>query len=169
MQLPRWLPSLALCASCATVTSSADLTGPPAPPSTAPGAVRVAFTRDPSGAEELGIVEAHGRRPGATLDALVEELRSRVATVGGDVARVDAFATTYENVTEAYTYDCGTTRTTSEPRTVSRSGPDGRMTTQTEMTTVTKHEPKTCTGYRQVEVAVLTLTGRAFRTKGPNP
>jgi hypothetical protein len=195
MRLPAWLPAAALCAACTTVSSSAYVPAPtgatPAAPSAGPpvaaAAVAVRFTRDPAGAEELGVVEAHGAvgygsgrdvsrgktvsspRSGASLQAIVDELKKRVASVGGDVARVDAIATRYEMVRESYTYDCGTTTTTSEPRTVTRTGPDGRMTTQTEMQTVTKHDPRTCTGWRDVEAGVLTLTGRAFRSKGAQP
>lgn len=181
MRLVAWAPALALCAGCTVVSSSAYAPGPRAAPSAGPVAVR--FTADPPGAVEIGVVEAHGRRPQATLEALVDELRKRVAEVGGDVARVDGFATRYENVTETYTYDCGETTTTTEPRTVTKTDCSGSgtatagqstfggctTTTETTMETVTKHEPKTCTGTQQVEAAVLTLTGRAFRTGGTKP
>jgi hypothetical protein len=133
------------------------------PPTRGPVAVRL--TQEPIDAEELGIVEAHGRRPAATLQQVLAELTGRVAALGGDIARVDAFATRYEMLSENYTYDCGTTETRQEPRTVTRSGPNGTMTTATEYVTVTQHEPKTCNGVRQVEAGTLTIRGRAFRAR----
>jgi hypothetical protein len=166
----------------------------PAPAPIAARVVAVRFTSDPPGAEEIAVVEAHATRSGATLkadpqdhagiggfdakkgnrssgslQAIVDALRARTAEVGGDAVRVDRFATTYDVVREAYRYDCSETRTTTEPRTVSRMGTGGRMETRTEMQTVTKREHKTCNGYRDVEVPVLTLVGRAFRTKGASP
>lgn len=149
---------------CSAVQSSALPTGPRLAPSTAPVAVFV--TRDPPDADEIAIVEAHGRRPVATLEALLGELRSRVAGLGGDRARIDGFATRYEMVTESYTYDCGTTEMRTETRTVSRPGPNGTSTMSTETVSVPRHVSKTCTGTRTVEAAVLTLTGRAFRARG---
>jgi len=125
----------------------------------------VRFTQEPTDAEELGIVEAHGSRPAATLEQVVAELRARVAALGGNLARVDEFATRYEMVSENYTYDCGTTETRQEPRTSVQPGPNGTTTTVTEYVSVTHHEPKTCTGVRQVEAATLTLRGRAFRAQ----
>lgn len=127
------------------------------------------FTTDPPGAEQLGIVEAHGRRPAATLEELLAQLTDRVAAMGGDVARIDSFPTRYEMVSESYTYDCGTTRTRQEPQSVTTVDANGRPTTTTQWVTVTEHVAQTCTGFRQVEAATLTVQGRAFRTRKGNP
>jgi hypothetical protein len=131
--------------------------------------VRVAFVADPPGAEALGVVEANGRRPEVTLEALVAELRARAASIGADLVRVDRFATRHDLVTEQYSYDCSTTTTTHETRTVTRTGADGRLETHTETVPVTTREPKTCQGWHDVEVPTLTLTGRAYRSKGALP
>lgn len=138
-------------------------TGAPAPPN--PGPVAVLFTTDPSGAEQVGIVEAHGSRPGAKLEQVLAELTAQVAALGGDVARVDMFPTRYEMVSESYTYECGTTQTRQEPRTVTSVDANGTPTTTTDFVTVTEYVSQTCTGFRRVEAATLTVQGRAFRTK----
>jgi hypothetical protein len=151
------------CAVGATVRSSALATGPRRPAAAAP--VAVYLTRDPPAGVELGVVEAHGRRPAATLPALLAEFRERVASMGGDRARLDGFATRYELVTETYTYDCGTTEMRTETRTVFRPGPGGTSTSSTETVTIPHHVSRSCTGTRTVEVATLTLTGRAFRAR----
>jgi len=160
----RILPSLLLSAACvhAAARSSAVATGAPLPSSDRP--VSVLLTHDPDDATEIGIVEADGRRPVATLDSLLAEIRSRAASLGGDVARIDRFATRYEMVTETYQYDCSTTETRMEPRTVVQTHADGTTTTFTEWIPVPQLVSRTCTGTRQVEVGTLTLTGRAFRT-----
>ena len=158
---------LALTCGCTTVGSSALPTRSAMAPATEPVAVRL--NSDPANAEELGIVEAHGRRPAASLQQLLTEVTSRAASLGGDVVRIDAFATRYETVTEPYTYDCGTTETHTESRTVTRTGPTGSMTTTTESVPVTRHVQKTCNGVRQVEAATLTLRGRAFRARKDLP
>jgi hypothetical protein len=156
----------ALACACKTTHSSAFATHPE-PSSAAP--VSVLASRDPPGAEELGIVEAHGNRPEATLLEIVAALGARVASLGGDIARVDTFRTSYEMVSQHYTYDCGTTETRTESRSVTRTGSDGRLTVSTESVPVPHHVPKTCTGGREVEAAVLTLTGRAFRSAKRQP
>ena len=51
-----------------------------APPITGPVAVR--FITDPPGAEQLGIVEAHGRRPAARLEEVLAQLMDQVAALG---------------------------------------------------------------------------------------
>ena len=153
---------LLLGAGCAQVQSSAFVTGRPLPPSTGP--VEVSATRDPPGAEVLGVVEVHGRPPTATLESLVTEFCRGVASVGGDYGRIDSFATRHEMVTERYDYECGTTETEYQTQTVSGMGPDGSPTFTTQTVPVTKYVSKTCTGERQVEVATQTLVGRAFRT-----
>jgi hypothetical protein len=130
------LPLVALagahCAGCTGVGSSAYATGPKLEASTGP--VLLTATRDPMGAQPLGVVEAHGDMRRATLFAVSEEFRARVASLGGDAGRVDSIATRYETHRETYTYSCGT--------------PTALMT---------------CTGSRQVEVPTLTLAGRAFK------
>ncbi len=162
------IAAVGLCSACVTPGSSAWTPGPPRSPAAAPA--RVVFVADPPGAEQVGIVEAHGPRPGVTLEALVAELGARGASVGADVVRVDRFATRYELVPETYTDVCGTeTYTDTEVRTVSRTDPDGSVHVDTETVTVTKERPKECTGTREVEAAVLSLVGRAFRTRGGPP
>lgn len=149
-----------LATGCTTVGSSAYTTGPRLAPSASP--VRVSATRDPAAGAELGAVEAHGHPP-ATLAALVEEFRGRVASLGGNYGRIDGFATRYEEVQEEYSYDCGTTETRYETRTDFRPGADGTSTIITETVPVTEYVPKTCHDTRWVEVATFTLTGRAFQ------
>jgi hypothetical protein len=80
------------------------------------------------------MVEAHGDMRRATLVAVSEEFRARVASLGGDAGRVDTIATRYETHVETYTYSCGSPKA-----------------------------PMTCTGTRAVEVPTLTLAGRAFK------
>ncbi len=161
------LPALWLCAGCATASSSAWTPGPPPPPAPAPA--RVVFLAEPTGADPTGAVEAHGSTPGATLQEVVAELASRGASIGADLVRVDGFATRYEMIEVTHAYDCGTDVTTTEPQTVTTIGADGRVETHTDLVTVTRHEPRTCTETRQVEVPTLTLVGRAFRTRGGSP
>jgi hypothetical protein len=165
----RILPSLLLSAACvhAAPRSSAVATVAPLSPSNRP--VSVLFTHDPDDATEIGIVEADGKRPLGTLDGLLAEIRSRSASLGGDVARIDRFATRYEMVTETYEYDCSTFETRTEPQTVTSTQADGTTTTSTQWVAVTEFVSKTCTGTRDVEVRTLTLTGRAFRTTEETP
>jgi len=159
-----WTASLVLCCACSTTVGASFVrTTSAAPPVTEPVAVRL--TSDPPGAEQLGIVEAHGPRPAAKLQEVLAQLTEQVAALGGNVARIDAFPTRYEMVTESYTYDCGTTRTRQEPQTVTSVDANGRPTTSTQWVTVTEHVAQTCTGFRQVEAATLTVQGRAFRTR----
>jgi hypothetical protein len=157
------VPLLALAAGCATVGSSALATGPAAGP--AAGQVAVVATRDPPG-QELGVIEVHGLRPQATLEQLVAELRRRAAEMGGDAARVDRYATRFEVVEVPHTYDCGTIEVETMTQLVTRVGPDGTVYTTPQTITVPKHRPKACHDIRRVDAAVLTLTGRAFRTRG---
>jgi hypothetical protein len=157
---------LLLAAGCSQVRSSAYVIGQPLPPSTAP--VEVSATRDLPRAQELGVVEVHGRLPVATLERLVLEFRGRVAAMGGDYGRIDSFATRHEMVTETYDYECGTSESTVETQTVTSVGADGTPTVSTESVPVTRYVSKTCTGERRVEVATLTLVGRALRASGGN-
>src|SRR5215470_3623267 len=102
-----WATPLALCCACSTTVGASFVrTASAAPP--AAGPVMVRLTSDPPGAEQLGVVEAHGRRPAANLQEVLVQLTEQVAALGGDVARIDAFPTRYEMITESYTYDCGT-------------------------------------------------------------
>jgi hypothetical protein len=163
-----WTALLPLCCACSTaVGASAVRTTSSAPPVTGPVAMRL--TSDPPAAEQLGIVEAHGRRPAATLQEVLAQLAGQVAALGGDVARIDAFPTRYEMVDESYTYDCGTTQTRQEPQMVTTFDANGTPTTTTQWVTVTEYVAQTCTGVRQVEVATLTVQGRAFRTRKGTP
>ncbi len=157
---------LLLAAACSQVQSSAHMTGRPLPPSTAP--VEISATRDVPNAEELGVIEAHGRLPAATLQALVTEFSVRVASMGGDYGRIDNLATKHEMVTENVDYECGTFETEIQTQTVSQTGPDGSTTFSTQSVPVTKYVSKTCTEARRVEAATLTLVGRAFRTSRGN-
>lgn len=166
MRLAATASFLLLAAACSHVQSSAYVTGRPLPPSTAP--VEISATRDPPSSDELGIIEVHGRLPVATLEALATEFRTRVASIGGDYGRVDNFATKHEMVTATYNYECGTFETEVHTQTVSQIGPDGSTTFSTESVPVTTYVSKTCTGERQVEAAILTLVGRAFRTSRGN-
>ena len=140
--------------------SSAVATGPVSAPVTGP--VSVLLSQDPPEARELGIVEAHGTQP-VELESLLAEFRARVASLGGDVARIDSFATRYEIVSELYTYDCSMLETHTEMRTVSHTEADGSITYATESVLVTEFVSKTCSEFRSHEEATLTLTGRAFR------
>jgi len=153
-------------ASCGSVQRSVQSSGFTISHAVAPSSasVRVSATRDPPKAEELGVAEAHGTVPAATLDALLSEFRARVASMGGDYGRIDTLGTRHEMVTETYTYDCSTTETVTDTRTVSHVNPDGTVTFTTEAVPVTRTVSKTCIGERQVEVATLTVVGRAFRT-----
>ena len=155
------------CVPIPPVTSSAVVPDAPLPTSTAP--VTISATSDPAGGRQLGIVEATGRQPAATLELLVAELRARVAGMGGNYGRIDSIATRHEMVTETYDYDCSTDEFEVETQTVTTIGPDGMPTFTTQTVPVTKHVSKTCTGERSVEVATTTLLGRAFLTRGRMP
>jgi len=157
------VPVLLLGCASSQVASSVVRTGSATP--LTGQAVAVRLTREPVDADELGIVEAHGARPAATLEQILTEFTRRVAALGGDVARVDAFATRYETVTESYTYECGTNVTHDEARMVTQTNPDGTTTTTWRHEPVTRYESKTCTGEREIEVATLTMRGRAFRAR----
>ena len=148
---------LLLALSCAhrPVASSAR-----AEPSSA-GNVRISATRDPPGAEELGIVEAHGS---ATLEAVLSAFRQRVAGMGGDYGRLDVVATKNAVVQESRSYECGSNQTHDETRFVTRANPDGTFSTDTETVSVTTYVSQTCRETRDVEVVTLSVVGRAFRT-----
>jgi len=154
---------LMLACGCSTSKSSAIRTASAVPGGRQPVAVQ--FTQEPGDGDDLGIVEAKGSKPAATLEQVLAQLTGRVAALGGNLARVDGFGTRYETVQEKYTYDCGTTETRMEPRSVRRPGSNRSMATITEVAPVSYHQPKTCNGVRQVETATLTLRGRAFRTR----
>jgi hypothetical protein len=53
----------------------------------------VSATTVPEGAEEIGILEAHGRRPVARFDELLNEFRARIVSMGGNFGRIDQFPT----------------------------------------------------------------------------
>jgi len=146
--------TLILAVGCITTTaaSSGVSTSAPQAPSSTP--VTLSATRDPDNGQQVGLVEAHGQRPPATLGAVATEFCSRVAQLGGDYGRIDSLGTRFEIVTESYTYDCGTTM-------IVGTSADGAP--------ITAYMPQSCTGYYDVEVGTLTLTGRAFRTQGATP
>ena len=152
---------LLLALSCAhrPVASSAYAVAR-AEPSSA-GNVRISATRDPPGAEELGIVEAHGS---ATLEAVLSAFRQRVAGMGGDYGRLDVVATKNAVVQESLSYECGSNATHDETRFVTRANPDGTFSTGTETVSVTTYVSQTCWETRDVEVVTLSVVGRAFRT-----
>lgn len=129
---------LVLLASCAPVRSVAVPTGG-ARHTPYRGPVRVVATRDPVGGVEVGVVEATG---GATIEEVIPELVSRVAQLGGNVARIDHIATRYQWVSQPVTqsYQCGSFRFPT-------------MCQRTYMQTQ--------------EVATMRATGRAFRVGLP--
>jgi hypothetical protein len=159
---------LSFAISCGSAQRSVRSSGFSTSRAVAPSSVlvRVSATRDPAKAQELGVAEAHGTVPAATLDALISEFRARVASMGGDYGRIDTLGTRHEMVTETYTFDCSTTETVFETRSVSRVNPDGSVSFTTEAVPVTQTVSKTCTEERQVEVATMSVVGRAFRTVG---
>ena len=128
--------------------------------------VEISATRDPSMAKELGLAEAHGRMPAATLEAVISEFRSRVASMGGNYGRIDTLATKDEVIQEQYSYECGYTVTSTETRTVTQVNPDGSTSFTTENVPVTQYVSQTCNGVRDVEVVTLSVVGRAFRMEG---
>ena len=149
---------LLLALSCAhrPVASSAYAVAR-AEPSSA-GNVRISATRDPPGAEELGIVGS------ATLEAVLSAFRQRVAGMGGDYGRLDVVATKNAVVQESRSYECGSNQTHDETRFVTRANPDGTFSTDTETVSVTTYVSQTCRETRDVEVVTLSVVGRAFRT-----
>ena len=149
--------------SSAVRTAPQPATAPGAADAVAPNTVEILLAREPAAGSEIGIVEAHGRRPAATLEALVGELRHRAADLGADAVRLDAIGSRFERVTEWFTYQCGTTTTEMQTRTVMSTDAQGHMTSRSETVPVTHYESKTCTGFHEVEVETMTLTGRAFR------
>jgi hypothetical protein len=152
---PQWLGAswaLFIVLGCSTVNSSAISTSPRLPPYVS--SVTLSATQDPPNGVELGIVEAHGQRPPATLEAIALEFSSRLATLGADYGRIDSFDTRFEMVTQSYTYECGTVQT---------------VGTAADGTPITSYVSQTCVGYTEVEVGTLTFTGRAFRTQAAIP
>ena len=97
------------------------------------GLVRVASVQ-PQRGSEVGIITVESVE---TLVQAVEELKRRTAELGGDLAIVDRYTTSYhmETRTSTQTYQCGRSSCT-------------RQVTQ------------------QVQVEVLHLQGRAFTTRG---
>jgi hypothetical protein len=160
------VPSLVLLlgVSCTPLQSSAVRTGPALPP--LPAIVQISATRDPAQGREIGVAEAHGRLGVATLDEVVALFCARVASMGGDYARIDGLATRHEMVQETYSYECGATETTTETRMVMQVNPDGSVTPGTETVQVQNYVSKTCFDQRDVEVFTLAVVGRAFLTAG---
>jgi hypothetical protein len=179
------LPLFLLLVSCTHVQSSGYVTRTVVPPNATSAAASptpavsspaapvvltpVSATTVPEGAEEIGILEAHGRRPVARLDELLNEFRARIVSMGGNFGRIDQFPTKYEMVTETYTYDCGHDEFSTESRTVCNTDFKGNSHCSSQSVPVTRHVPKTCTGTRVVEAATLSLVGRAFHVPGETP
>lgn len=158
----------ALAVGCApVVASSGVMTHAALAPSSSSSTVTLSATLDPSGAEEIGIVEAHG--PAATFAQVAAEFRARVAALGGNFGRIDSFATRHELRTETRTYECGSYETQMQLQSSTTTGPDGSPVVTSEMVPVTVYVSKTCTDEQQVEHATLTLVGRAFRTPKESP
>ena len=103
----------------------------------------------------------------ASLEAVISEFRSRVASLGGNYGRIDTLATKDEVIEEQYTYECGCFVTNTETRIVTQLNPDGSTSTTTESVPVTQYVSQTCLGVRDVEVVTLSAVGRAFRMEGP--
>lgn len=68
--------------------------------------VKVRAMEVPEGATDLGVVEANGLG-GSTIEDVVAEFRLRVASLGGNYAKVDSVKTKFETVTQTYSYTCG--------------------------------------------------------------
>ena len=140
--------ALFLAVGCTTVHSSAVRTATASPPTTS--AVTLSATRDPPNAQQVGLVEAHGQPPLASLTAITGQFSAQVAKLGGDYGRIDSFGTRFEIVAQPYSYECGS-------NVITGASADGVPTTT--------YISQTCTGETDVEVGTLTLTGRAFRTQ----
>jgi len=117
--------------SCSGTRSSSFATSAHAPAFR--GLVRVASVQ-PQRGSEVGIITVESVE---TLVQAIEELKRRTAELGGDVAIVDRYTTSYhmETHTSTQTYQCGNSSCT-------------RQTTQ------------------EVQVETLHLQGRAFTTRG---
>lgn len=155
------------CVPLGPVRSSALASEAPRAPSVAP--VTISATGEPLGARQIGIVEVTGQRPGATLNALVDEFRARVASMGGDYGRIDSIATRRETSVERHEYDCSTDEVEVQTQVEWSTGPDGTPTANVVSVPVSRHVFKTCTEERPIEVATTTLLGRAFVTGGREP
>lgn len=152
------------CSLSPQIRSSALRTGTELPPSSAP--VTIVATRDPPAGEQLGVVEASAVPGTRSLDRLLAAFRARVAELGGDLGRVDAFPTTFRQVRETVERACGERETRVESRTIVERAPDGTSSSTTSTTTSapeTTGAPGTCTEERWVEHATQNLVGRAFR------
>lgn len=108
-------------------------------------AVRISALVVPSGAEELGIVQAH--TAGGTIEDAMPEFRAQVAGLGGDFGKVNDITTKFEIQTRTRneTYNCGTS---DKPRSCTR--------------TVTEN----------AEIATTRILGKAYRlgaTPAPQP
>src|SRR2546430_5637589 len=117
----RGICLLLLALSCAhrPVESSAYAVARAAPSSA--GNVRISATRDPPGAEELGIVEAHGS---ATLEAVISAFRQRVGGMGRDYRPPDVVAPKNALAPESRPIPCGSNQTHDATRVVTRANPD---------------------------------------------
>ena len=89
---------------CASVSSSAIVTGVRYLPNTGP--VGFSALQVPAGASEVGIVQAVGT---ATIVELVPEFIQRAAVIGGNFALLESVRTRFETVARPYSYSyrCG--------------------------------------------------------------
>jgi hypothetical protein len=98
--------------------------------------VRISVLSVPSGAAELGIVQAH--TVGGSIEDAMPAFREQVADLGGDFGKVNDIKTTFEMrmVTSTESYNCGSA-----------------------------DKPSTCTRTvtRQVELVTTRLLGKAYR------
>jgi hypothetical protein len=95
-------------ANCSSVRSTSMPTNPNAKASTGENRyVRLSATHTPTGAQDLGLVEAHGRAD--EFVDIVEAFRKQAAKLGGNFARIDSIQTKYEMLTSSstYSYACG--------------------------------------------------------------
>jgi hypothetical protein len=98
-----WVALLALLgAACSGVEGSAVATGRTRAPHA--GRVVLVALSVPEDAEELGVVQARGA---GELEDLAQEFRAQAASLGGDLAKVDAIKSKAELTTQSYSYACG--------------------------------------------------------------
>jgi hypothetical protein len=106
------------------------------------GPVEVSMTAAPAGGQPIAIVEVNGTE--GTVDKLMPAFLKRVATEGGNFAKIDDIAVVFEDQRseESETYDCGT-----------------------------KEKPASCerTVTSTAVVGTLHIMGRAFRVEGRTP
>lgn len=130
------IAALAVSPGCSTVRSTSTTMGTPSEP-VDPSEVIIAATFVPEGARQVAVVEAHANFQEG-FEAVMEGFREEVGASGGNFGKVDSMRTHFEvqNVAQTQTYQCGSPAA-----------------------------PQICTrsSSQPVEVAITTITGRAFR------